>query len=886
MNTLKLHKQHPWWLLYSIPALLIMCAVYIFVHKIGRTAFMGFDGYAMQYSTTLYIKTFWTELFAGRLPEIDMTLGEGLNPILQLAYYGLLDPLNLMFVVVPENAFFEAYTINMVLRWWLSGLCAGFAMKQYSDNQHTIAAGALTYTFAGYLVMWQFCPSVLAAGYLFPMLVLAIQRALRQRKYGMLVLSTTLAYLTNYYIAIIMSILLFIYACLYIANSIIQTKKITKTDILTYTHTVMAHATGILMSAWTFIPMCIYFLSGVRTDSNISMSPWVYDWHYYLDALAGLFSPCKGASSWFENATQLPSSINPLVLPGILMLLASFKHSKRNVITWGIVAACICGICFPWCNSLVSLTGYPIQRWTFALALVMSATMVQMMPTMHDMPVKTKVLSCSILMICAVIAYWTMHLAAFIINLVLTLIAISAIWRPSIKGWYRATCLIMALLIVGWYFGSENLSNYMFRTVTDAPECNVLNDCAGYLQDVHLNNRISFMADELSVNQGFVTHQYTTQGSLNSMPNSVMKYNSTTQAYPSIMSSYWRINDDGRTGTAMMAGVKYYITAKEYSNNVPYGFEAIGETKYHVVHQTNHQTSLGYVLPNTLSTNLFSQLNIAQKQVALTKYAVIDNGSDNWTLPDYELSYTVTENNGLLQYNVMVPQNSELYIAGTVTALCNTSALKLHTPDWHTRDAFEAREQAKYINITALDNTDSVQNKFLGRHPDMYPSYYQPYRTACLGHQLRGNVTITLQYSHDLLTVDNVAIYAVPIDAYQKAANDLQANLLQNVSHTHNSVTGEIAATHSGVMQVAIPYQNGWHAYVDGKEVDVFASGVKYIGFYITKGQHEIMLRYETPGMRIGCYASVVSMIIFVVTTVTCRKRRSSYCVQPSLSLS
>lgn len=86
MTTLKLHKEQPWWFLYSVPALLIMCAVYIFVHQIGRTAFMGFDGYAMQYSTTLYLKTFWTELFARPLPEIDMTLGEGLNPILQFDY--------------------------------------------------------------------------------------------------------------------------------------------------------------------------------------------------------------------------------------------------------------------------------------------------------------------------------------------------------------------------------------------------------------------------------------------------------------------------------------------------------------------------------------------------------------------------------------------------------------------------------------------------------------------------------------------------------------------------------------------------------------------------------------------------------------------------------
>lgn len=868
MNTLKRHKQHPWWLLYSIPSLLIMCAVYIFVHKIGRTAFMGFDGYAMQYSTTLYIKTFWTELFAGRLPEIDMTLGEGLNPMLQLAYYGLLDPLNLMFVVVPENAFFEAYTINIVLRWWLSGLCAGFAMKQYSNNQHTIAAGALTYAFAGYLVMWQFCPSVLAAGYLFPMLVLAMQRSLKQQKYGMLVLSTTLTYLTNYYTAIIISILLFLYACLYIINSAMQKKQITKNEIVTYVHTAVAHATGILMSAWVFIPMCIYFLSGVRTESSVTMSPWFYDVHYYLDALSGLFSPCKGAALWFENATQLTSSINPLVLPGILVLLTSAKRQKHGVITWGVMIACICGICFPWLNSFISLTGYPIQRWTFALAFVMSVVLVRLMPTLPSLSKPTKVISCGVLITCAIISFWTMHLAAFITNIAVTLVAIIVICKPSTKGWYRATCLIVALLTVGWFLGSENLSNYMFRALPDAPAYNVLKDCDEYLQSANLENRISFMTDQLNVNQGFVTHHYTTQGSLNSLPNAAMQYNSTTQAYPSIMSSYWRINDDGRTGTAMMAGVKYYITSKEYSHNVPYGFEAIGETKYHVVHQTNHNTSLGYILPNTLSTDVFNQLNIAQKQVALTQYAVVDDGNDKLQLPDYQLQYTVTGDDGLLQYHVVVPENSELYIAGKITALKNTSALKLHTPEWRSKDAFEIREQAKYVNVTASDGDICTKNTFLGRHPDMYPSYFQPYRTACLGHQLNGAVTITLQYAPDILGVDEIAIYAVPIDEYQQAVNVLQENLLQNVTNTHNSVTGQITAITDGVLQIAIPYQKGWHAYIDGEEVDVFPSGIKYIGLHITEGQHDVQLRYKTPGMRIGLCISALSLSGFIATIV------------------
>jgi uncharacterized membrane protein YfhO len=109
--------------------------------------------------------------------------------------------------------------------------------------------------------------------------------------------------------------------------------------------------------------------------------------------------------------------------------------------------------------------------------------------------------------------------------------------------------------------------------------------------------------------------------------------------------------------------------------------------------------------------------------------------------------------------------------------------------------------------------------------------------------------------------VSDIKLYAIPLGEYDNAIVNFEKNTLQNATDNNGTITGTINAAEDMVMQIAVPYQKGWQAYVDGVPVDTFASGVQYIGFNVTAGEHNVELRYETPGMSLGVIMALFGIL-------------------------
>ena len=84
-------------------------------------------------------------------------------------------------------------------------------------------------------------------------------------------------------------------------------------------------------------------------------------------------------------------------------------------------------------------------------------------------------------------------------------------------------------------------------------------------------------------------------------------------------------------------------------------------------------------------------------------------------------------------------------------------------------------------------------------------------------------------------------------------------------------ICGTVEALEDGFFYTSVPYEPGWHAYVDGTEVplaqtyDPESGDLKLtdavIGFALEKGSHEITLRYRAPGLKTGALISAVSLL-------------------------
>lgn len=85
---------------------------------------------------------------------------------------------------------------------------------------------------------------------------------------------------------------------------------------------------------------------------------------------------------------------------------------------------------------------------------------------------------------------------------------------------------------------------------------------------------------------------------------------------------------------------------------------------------------------------------------------------------------------------------------------------------------------------------------------------------------------------------------------------------------------GNVKADSDGWLYVAIPYESGWSATVDGKEAELLKADYGYSAVKITSGEHEINFKYETPYLKIGALATLGGLFWAVVWIVVENKLR------------
>lgn len=73
------------------------------------------------------------------------------------------------------------------------------------------------------------------------------------------------------------------------------------------------------------------------------------------------------------------------------------------------------------------------------------------------------------------------------------------------------------------------------------------------------------------------------------------------------------------------------------------------------------------------------------------------------------------------------------------------------------------------------------------------------------------------------------------------------------------------AAEGAQYLSFSIPYTKDWHVYVDGIKVQTYKVNVALLGAEITKGQHDVELRYEPKSVKYGLLLTGAGWILFIL---------------------
>ena len=109
-------------------------------------------------------------------------------------------------------------------------------------------------------------------------------------------------------------------------------------------------------------------------------------------------------------------------------------------------------------------------------------------------------------------------------------------------------------------------------------------------------------------------------------------------------------------------------------------------------------------------------------------------------------------------------------------------------------------------------------------------------------------------YTIDITTLANA------LTQYKKA-NDITIDAYSNAMvKAHVTVTN----SEQSFATFTIPYHSGWSVTVDGKKQEVKKTLGFFMGISLTEGEHEIVWSYTPPGLHLGIFISMSSLLVLI----------------------
>ncbi len=103
------------------------------------------------------------------------------------------------------------------------------------------------------------------------------------------------------------------------------------------------------------------------------------------------------------------------------------------------------------------------------------------------------------------------------------------------------------------------------------------------------------------------------------------------------------------------------------------------------------------------------------------------------------------------------------------------------------------------------------------------------------------------------------------MDEYGKYAERARKKSFAITQFKESDITGNITLDNPGILFFSIPYDEGWKAFVNGKETKISKVNFGFIGLKMGAGKSEVRLQFEPRLMKKGAMISLVGLVLFGV---------------------
>ena len=172
-------------------------------------------------------------------------------------------------------------------------------------------------------------------------------------------------------------------------------------------------------------------------------------------------------------------------------------------------------------------------------------------------------------------------------------------------------------------------------------------------------------------------------------------------------------------------------------------------------------------------------------------------------------------------------------------------------------------------DITIMQN-DTAQSATYGMS--------RPY-IACIGYFNKGDkISVYSQLKQGQSGSAQVYVNLLNQDVFEQGYEKVSKDVMTTTKLTGCSMEGEINVSEDGLFYTSVPYEEGWTAVVDDKEVEITPVGGSLVAFPLLKGSHEIKLYYYPKGFWPGFAVTMICLVTFVglcIYTYIIKKRKN-----------
>ncbi|MGN0355073.1 MAG: YfhO family protein [Muricoprocola sp.] len=872
-----------YWVIYTILFAVTSAGVFFVFWEEGKS-FCWLTDAVSQYVPKVYYfireaREFFSELLKGNFSYqfYDFSLGLGDSTPLHM------EPVYWLFALFQPKNVETAYTVIMILRYYLAGLSMSVFLLYFHTEGWASILGSLAYIYSGFgLYAGMKHNHFLAPMILFPLLILGMEEIYRKKRWYLCTIFVAVSLWCGYYFTYMSTFGMGVYFLIRFFTG--KEEKSIKAFLLRMRTIICSYLLGIAIGNITFFNTFANFLESARTFSNEAYQvPFTYGKSWLYECFKSFLVAGRTPGNWMHFG---------FIAFAFFAVIILFVRKGRKEWKAAFVTGSICCV-IPMIAYVLSGFDRANNRWCYMYAFVISAILAVMAKELFTLSKKEL-----ILLLIASVPYLYIGIVKKLLGFevdnsifgmsVLVLLAYlfllaANLWKRGsvkVKRGCMTALTIGMLMMSGVFIFAPSFGNL----VAEFPE-------KGKVVKLIKNTPLKAVKNTTGKDNFY---RVSTGKNKNASQNASMllRYNGlnyytstqlkgTADFYRTLGLTTWnkvRIEGfDDRGFLDILANVKYYCMNEKAVYDLPYGYTKSSEkqvgSKVYEIFKNQYRLPFGYTYDQTISFEELEEYPVCERQEVLMQAAVLDSKEGKDTGENIQitgkladiLDMELSEGIELTGDHLYAPGGSEITIQFKGEDEAETylwlSGLSTDTRGKTNLEIVSGDTAIKYTYYSDKSTYKADQDEYIFN----------------LGYKEEAENKVTIRFLQTLdADFDSISIYVQPMYATQEYTSKLKENALENVTFGRDSFSGEVDLEDEKLMVFSIPYQNGWTAYVDGEKTEIEKVNMMYSGLSLSEGHHVIEMRYHMPGLKISLIISASGIMILVIALMIRRKKKNA----------